>query len=131
MIFNKTNFRIHSLAEKASGDYSTGIRVTPDFTEVTNGHYLVRVDAPFKGKRKEALRDLPICGDFKPVEKECRFVISADSAKEIERNTPNKEHIPVLGLLDRLDRFVQPPAPTFARRLQARQSAVEVRGVVE
>jgi len=93
MIFNKTNFRIYSLAEKEARYYLNGIHVTPDYTEVTNGHYLIRVDAPYKGKRKEALKDCPIVNEQVPVEKECEFVIPADTAKEIEKNIPKERSL--------------------------------------
>jgi len=93
MIFNKTNFRIHSLAEKEARYYLNGIHVTPDYTEVTNGHYLIRVDAPYKGKRKEALKDCPIVNEQSPIEKECEFVIPADTAKEIEKNIPKERSL--------------------------------------
>lgn len=94
MIFNKINFRIHSLATKGSGDYSNGIRITPYFTEVTNGHYLVRVNTPFKSQWKKILKDLPL-SDHKPIEKECEFIVHANAAKEIEKNIPNSKTHPI------------------------------------
>ena len=90
MIFNKTNFRIYSLAEKEARYHLNGIHVTPDYTEVTNGHYLIRVDAPYKGKRKEALKDCPIVNKQAPVTRECEFVIPTEAAREIEKNIPKE-----------------------------------------
>ena len=96
MIYNKTNFRIHSLAEKESRYYLNGLHVTPNYTEVTNGHYLIRVDAPFSGKRKEVLKDLPTPNNYKPVTKESKFILPADTARELEKNIPNERSITIL-----------------------------------
>ena len=96
MIYNKANFRIHSLAgkDRYGGE---SIHVTPDYTEVTNGHYLIRVDAPHNDiYRKKTLQDLPQPNGYKPVEKECEFVLPANTAKEIERNIPQARSLPEL-----------------------------------
>jgi len=93
MIFNKTNFRIYSLAEKEARYHLNGIHVTPDYTEVTNGHYLIRVDAPYKGKRKEALKDCPIVNEQAPVTRECEFIIPTEAAREIEKNIPKERSL--------------------------------------
>lgn len=97
MIFNRTNFRIHSLVPKDEYGYQVkGLHVTPDYTEVTNGHYLIRVDAPFKGSREEMITDLPIVNGHAAVKKGCEFIIPVAAAKEVERNIPKKSGMPIL-----------------------------------
>jgi len=111
MIFNKTNFRIYSLAEKEARYHLNGIHVTPDYTEVTNGHYLIRVDAPYKGKRKEALKDCPIVNKQAPVTRECEFVIPTEAAREIEKNIPKER-----GLTQRTKKKRQPFSPLIYKQ---------------
>lgn len=83
-LFNKNNFMIHSLVPKDSAHYQR-IRITDDFTEVTNGHYLLRVST--KEEKKEVV---PETDNLKPLKGKINTSISADSAKEIEKAIPKK-----------------------------------------
>lgn len=94
MLYNKHNFQIASLSPGDQRYYLDGIFVTPDYTEVTNGHYLVRVTRP-EGLKVE---DLPVIPDHKVKrftkkerdEKEDHFILPAAAAKEIEKAIPGK-----------------------------------------
>jgi len=84
-VFNKNNFMIHLLAPKDTAHYQSCIRITNDFTEVTNGHYLLRVSS--KEEKKE---NLPEIDNLKSSKRKIDTIISADSAKEIEKAIPKK-----------------------------------------
>jgi len=95
MIYNKNNFSIHALCDK-DRDY-LGVHVTPKFTEVTNGHYLLRVSTP-----EIDMDDLPeapnhprIAVQTNAEEEACNFVIHKDSGKAIESMIP-KHSFPAL-----------------------------------
>jgi len=81
-VFNKNNFMIHSLVPREY-KYGLGIHITNDFTEATNGHYLIRVYC-----RDEEKDNLPETENLKPSEEKIDALISADSAREIERAIP-------------------------------------------
>jgi len=98
MIYNKHNFSIHSLCDK-DRDY-LGVHVTPEFTEVTNGHYLFRVSTP-----EIDMDDVPEAPNHPRISPEmiskedniCDFVIHKDSGKAIENMIPNRHsYLPVL-----------------------------------
>ncbi len=88
-VFNKNNFMIHSLGDDRYG-YSN-IHVTNDFTEVTNGHYLIRVYS-----KKKDREDLPATDKLKPLKGKVDVIIPVDSAKEIERAIPKNQHPVIL-----------------------------------
>lgn len=90
MIYNKTNFRIHALTEK-SRYYLDGLHVTPEYTEVTNGHYLIRVSTP-EGK----VEDLPKANGHEPVKGNFEFILPSVTAKEVEQSIPNVRTLPIL-----------------------------------
>lgn len=52
MIYNRKNFLIGSLAPGDKERQNVGVHVTHKFTEVTNGHYAVRVATPPNGEGK-------------------------------------------------------------------------------
>ena len=83
-LFNKNNSMIYSLVPKDNEHYQR-IRITDDFTEVTNGHYLLRVST--KEEKKE---DVPETDNLKPLKGKINAVISASSAREIEKAIPKK-----------------------------------------
>lgn len=92
MIYNRNNFSIASLCAEKERYYLHGIHFTPEHTEVTNGHYLVRVSAPFSGKDLEtALNDLPKVEGYEPKEngEEC-FTFPATTCVEVERSIPKE-----------------------------------------
>ena len=90
-VFNKNNFMIHLLAPKDTAYYQHNIRITNDFTEVTNGYYLLRVSS--KEEKKE---NLPETDNLKPSKRKIDTIISANSAKEIEKAIPKKHWNPIL-----------------------------------
>ena len=99
MIYNKNNFSIASLCPGEWGRYYLdGVHVTPGHTEVTNGHYLVRVSVPFKGKAlKETLKDLPKVENHEPKNNgEERFVFPAKDAQAVANSIPNERNLKVL-----------------------------------
>ena len=101
MIYNRNNFSIASLCSGESRYYLNGVHFTPEHTEVTNGHYLVRVSAPFSGKSlKEALNDLPKVEHHEPKKEngngeEC-FIFPATACVEVERAIPKEKTLPQL-----------------------------------
>ncbi len=95
MIYNRNNFAIAVLAPGAERHYLDGIHITPEFTEVTNGHYLVRVSRP------EGLEvaDLPAVHEIMTGKKKGQkidFILPASAAKEIEKAIPKNGTIPIL-----------------------------------
>lgn len=97
MIYNRNNFSIVSLSPGSERYYLDGVHVTPDYTEVTNGHYLARVSVPFKGDSlKEALADLPEVEGHKPKKDngnglETGFTFPAKAVVEVERSIPKNQ----------------------------------------
>ena len=79
--FNKNNFSIASLA--ISGPYE-GLHITDDYTEVTNGHLLIRISSV--ETEKESL-PIPPSGSL-PNEDSIDIVIPCSSAKKIHDTIP-------------------------------------------
>lgn len=94
-MYNKTNFRIASLAPGDQRYYLNGIHITEDFTEVTNGHYLMRVDSVKKGEHD----DLPEREGLKPDKSEINCTIGAKVSKEIEKAIPIYRKVSSLPIL--------------------------------
>lgn len=91
-MYNKTNLRIASLIP-GEGRYGyQGIHITDDYTEVTNGHYLMRVDSV----RKDEHDELPEREGLKPSKDKVDCIIDATVSKEIERAIPVVRHMPIL-----------------------------------
>lgn len=93
-MFNKTNFRIASLLKTGQWkqrphDY---LHVTDGFTEVTNGHYLMRVDS-VKLFKKEGL---PIIANIKPKKGKTECLVSKETAQLIEKTIPKSKDLPIL-----------------------------------
>jgi len=85
-IFNKFNFAIHTLCGKM------GMRVTSEFTEITDGFCLFRMPIP-----ELVEGDLPIGIDENELVKEkMDFIILPNTAKDIEKNIPQSQTMPVL-----------------------------------
>lgn len=89
-MFNKTNFRISALLPKDG--FLTHLHLTDQFTEVTNGHYLIRVDA-IKSFNYE---DLPKVDDIEPTVGPVECLVTADTAKAIEKAIPKMRTLPML-----------------------------------
>lgn len=94
-MYNKTNFRIASLAPGDERYYLNGIHITEDFTEVTNGHYLMRVASVKKGEHNE----LPEREGLKPAKGEINCTIGAKVSKEIEKAIPVRRKVNTLPIL--------------------------------
>jgi hypothetical protein len=89
--FNKRNFSILRLV--ANGYYISGIRLTEKFTEVTNGHYLVRVSTP-KGID---VKELPRDKIHRPyTNKRIQIFLPLEAAKKIAAGIPNSSSVPLL-----------------------------------
>ena len=80
-LFNKVNFSIGKLQGER---HLEGMRITSDFTEVTNGHYLVRVGTTAEIKND----DLPAVNEQLPLAEKIDIVISAESAERIKKSLP-------------------------------------------
>lgn len=100
MLFNRHNFSIASLCPKAEDRYiANGIHLTKDYTEVTNGHYLIRVNVPFKGESKEKIEHYPslegkeIKTDF-PLDQS--VIVDFETAKDIEKAIPKHKTLDIL-----------------------------------
>lgn len=95
MLYNKNNFQIADLAPKDARYYQNGVHITKNYTEVTNGHYAVRVSTP-KDKEK-IVEEFPLLEGKKPVElKEGGCVISSTFAKAVGDAIPKNQDLPVL-----------------------------------
>ena len=93
-IYNKHNFGIAKLCSKEDRyDVYNTIHLTKDFTEVTNGHYLVRIESI-----KENPEDLPSRSpDDKPIATDkIEVLIPMDTATAIEKALPRNPSISVL-----------------------------------
>ena len=89
MIYNKNNFQIADLAPKEGKYYQNGVHVTNDYTEVTNGHYVVRISTPKDGKKM--VGEFPLLNGKKPVElNDGGCVISSKFAKAVSDAIPKK-----------------------------------------
>ena len=93
-VFNKNNFMIHSLVPTHTRYAQSNLHITSEFTEVTNGHYLIRVYT-----RENEDNELPETDNLKPSIEKVDVLISVNSAREIERAIPNSKnagHMPIL-----------------------------------
>lgn len=93
MLYNRNNFSIASLCPGDMAYYHNGVHVTPEHTEVTNGHYLARVTVPFRGKElKEALNNLPKVENHEPKKSngDNEFTFPAKATVEVERSIPKE-----------------------------------------
>ena len=91
MLLNKTNLE---LAQFASTDDWRGalthLHITPEYTEATNGHALVRVQIPDVNPE-----EFPSIKGFSPNHKG-EVCIPADAAKAIAKAIPRAKHLPIL-----------------------------------
>ena len=93
-VYNKHNFEIAKLCTKESRYHVCDVvHLTESFTEVTNGHYLVRVESA-----KENPEDLPSRSpDDKPIAADkIEVLIPMDTATAIEKALPRNPSISVL-----------------------------------
>jgi hypothetical protein len=91
-VFNKFNFDLASLAAGEQRYCLNGIHVTNDFTEVTNGHYLMRISTPQINPD-----ELPYGpNQEKPYTGPINAIVSADAAKQIQKNIPKNGNLPIL-----------------------------------
>jgi hypothetical protein len=92
MIYNKHNFSIHHLQDKSNDKY--GVHITKDFTEITNGQYVVRVYTPFGADTESKIEDLPdVEGELGPKKDFEGCIVAVNVAKEIEKIIPNYSSI--------------------------------------
>jgi len=93
-IYNKHNFEIAKLCTKESRYHVCDVvHLTESFTEVTNGHYLVRVESAKEnpeGLPSRSPDDKPIAADKTDI------VIPVDTATAIEKALPKNSSIPAL-----------------------------------
>lgn len=96
-MLNKHNLSIRRFAPKEESRWTLqGIQITPQYTVVTNGHYLVKVTTPkvkvedYPLNARETLEGFKPSVDFKP------FILPTDAAKEIEKAIPKHKLIPIL-----------------------------------
>ena len=93
-VFNKGNFSIAALTEKEKwgSNIKSMVHITPDYTEATNGHYLIRVERP-EVKREE----IPNGKDGEePIEMDLMMLMSRDRALQIEKSIPKNGNAPIL-----------------------------------
>jgi len=95
LIYNKNNFQIADLAPNENRYYQNGIHVTNKYTEVTNGHYAVRVSTPKNAEKM--VEDFPMLDNKKPVElEEDGCIISSKFAKAVGDAIPKNPNLPIL-----------------------------------
>jgi len=89
MIFSRMNFLIGQFVKKTTGSYANGVvHLTERFSEVTNGHWLIRVHVP------EQDGEIPSAPGLRPYTKK-RFEMkltessAADIVRELDRNKKN------------------------------------------
>lgn len=91
-VLNKFSLDLVVLAEGGGRHYVDGLHVTSEFTEVTNGHYAMRIsnvqidpgEYPL-GPNGEKLYTEPI-----------DIIVPTEVVKRIQKNLPTKIHIPIL-----------------------------------
>jgi len=123
--FNKNNFSIASLVKREQR--RDQVHITDNHTEVTNGHFLVRISS---GEMKK--EDLPeSLAGLKPDETPINTVISCSSAKKIHDAIPVVTHRPILNtawqgknsdeaFIEFLATDLESWTPVVARRLEER-----------
>lgn len=86
MIYNKKNFLIASLAPGDKERENLGVHVTHKWTEVTNGHYAVRVAVPPNGEGK---LEIPKNRNHGPIRrKRINVSISKSAAEAVLKGIP-------------------------------------------
>ena len=94
-VFNRGNFSIAALAgkEESWGDSpQSKLHITPEFTEVTNGHYLLQVSRPEVEKE-----EIPNGRDGEsPIDEPVTMLMSRDRALQIEKAIPKNGNHPIL-----------------------------------
>lgn len=95
MIYNKSNFQIVSLAPGKDRYHISGIHITKDYTEVTNGHYVVRVSTPVN--KKEMAKEFSRLGNKKPTELKEGCFIKSGFAKVVGDAIHKNLDAPILG----------------------------------
>lgn len=81
-VFNKTNLNVSKLCD--GNRYLSGLHVTNDYTEVTDGHLAVRVEA-----LKQESEDMPLCPGgqgLSPIKEDFNVNISKDNAAKVLKN---------------------------------------------
>lgn len=90
-VFNKTNLNVSKLCD-ISRQY-LGLHVTNNYTEATDGHIAVRVEA-----LKQDPEDMPGCpGEFNqaPIEEDFNVIINKDNAAKLLKSLP-KSSLPII-----------------------------------
>lgn len=91
-VLNKFSLDLVILAEKENRYYLNGLHVTSEFTEVTNGHYVMRIS-----NVKVDPNDYPVGPNgetlyTKPID----IIVPTEVVKRLQKNIPTKVHIPIL-----------------------------------
>jgi DNA polymerase III sliding clamp (beta) subunit (PCNA family) len=90
-LLNKLNFLVAPFASKEDSRYTLkAVHVTPEYTEATDGHRLVRITTP-----KDSASEFPRVPGFTPNGSPKSFLLPVDAAKTIQKAVP-KTHIPVV-----------------------------------
>ena len=86
MIFNRKNFLVAAMAPGDKERGNSGVHVTHKFTEVTNGHYAVRVAVPPNGEGK---LEIPKSRGHGPLRrKRINITISKSAAEAVLKGIP-------------------------------------------
>lgn len=91
-VFNKTNLNVSKLCD-ISRQY-LGLHVTNNYTEATDGHIAVRVEA-----LKQGPEDMPGCPgkfDQSPIEEDFNVMISRDNAAKLLKSLPKSPALPII-----------------------------------
>jgi|26BtaG_2_1085354.scaffolds.fasta_scaffold07712_3 hypothetical protein len=85
MILNKEDLLIYTLAEKNDRYATSNVHITEKFTEVTNGHYAIRVFV----SPKDDTKDLPVTKEHRPYKRK-RFdaIIPREAIEKVFRSIP-------------------------------------------
>ena len=91
-IYNKNNFRIISLIKKPHYRYAHKLHVTKDFTEVTDGHFLMRV-----ASKEIKIEELPGSENAStPLNKNKTCLLSVKMALRILKLIPRNKKVPAI-----------------------------------
>jgi len=91
-VLNKFSLDLILLADNKSYHYLDGLHVTSEFTEVTNGHYAMRIS-----NAKIHSDDYPLGPNGEKIyTKPIDILISTDVVKKLQKGIPTKMSIPIL-----------------------------------
>lgn len=92
LLLNKHNFTPAKILPKVGDRYTcSALCITPEYTEATDGHRLVRVTNP-----KMEAKNYPVIDGFSPNGNPERFLLPGKTALVIQKAIPSSESIPIL-----------------------------------